>query len=185
MKSHKIKLRNKSNDYSSLDKNKDATTMKSSLHCWLPNIQCELNIKLKYIIKQKHTSFYRARKCWTVSCCINNIKWWFTYCQHPVWCRCRKSTTVIQTNRAAEQKPPERFTNWTNTHQLSLQQTHPLTAQTTCFIITQTSTWIYQRNLLLYHVTRLLIQWLTETRVMILVSGKTCNIHGFDINFMN
>ncbi len=61
----------------------------------------------------------------------------------------------------------------------------PLTAQTTCFIITQTSTWIYERNQLLYHVARLLIQWLTETRVMILVSGKTCNIHGFDINFMN
>ncbi len=47
LKSHKIKLlRNKSNDYSSLDKNKDATTMKSSLHCWLPNIKCELKYKI-------------------------------------------------------------------------------------------------------------------------------------------
>ncbi len=30
------------------------------------------------------------------------------------FCMYKKSTTVIQTNRAAEEKPPERFTNWTN-----------------------------------------------------------------------
>ncbi len=48
LKSHKINLlRNKSNDYSSVDKNKDATTMKSSLHYWLLNIQCELKYKIK------------------------------------------------------------------------------------------------------------------------------------------
>ncbi len=139
LKTHKIKLlRNKRNDYSSLDENKDATTM--------------------------------------------------------------KTTTVIQTNRSAEQKPPERFTNWTNTHQLSLQQTHPLTAQTTwiyfiCFmqsvlLLKHEPEFMKEMNFyimcdVIHNLTQL-IQWLTETRVMILMSVKTCrNIHGFGIKFMN